>query len=92
MNVVHIFDLPCYDSRKSFYGKAHILESDDGNIYLRSYDTIVCYIDKDGCFHRTWGGYSATTQRHVNSFMYEYGISPQRRGKKAWEQMEVETA
>lgn len=90
MNITHIWELPCYDNRKSFYGKAHVLEDDRGNAYLKSYDTIVCYIDPAGCVHRTWSGYSQTTQRHINSFMYEFGISPQKRGKKAWELMEVE--
>lgn len=92
MNITHVWELPCYDNRKSFYGKAHVLEDNAGNAYLQSYDTIVCYIDASGHFHRLWAGYSATTQRHINSFMYEYGIGPRHRGKKAWEQMEVETA
>ena len=90
MNVKHIYELPCYDSRKSFYGKAHVIEDDAGNVYLRSYETIVCYIDAGGAFHRVWSGYSMTTQRHINSFMYEYGISPRRRGKSAWDKMPIE--
>ena len=91
MTYTKIFELPCYDTRKSFYGKAHVLEDSNGNAYLQSYDTIVCFIDPAGRFHRLWDGYSATTQRHINSFMYEYGISPSKRGKTAWDKMEVET-
>lgn len=40
-----VYDLPCYDGRKSFYGKAKVIE-DDKRISLKSYNTIVCYIDK----------------------------------------------
>lgn len=92
MNVKHIFELPCHDSRKSFYGKAHIIEDSNGNAYLKSYDTIVCYIDASGHLHRLWEGYSMTTQRHIDSFILEYRLNPKYRGKKAWELMEVETA
>lgn len=91
MNIVNTWELPCYDNRKSFYGKARVLEDDAGNAYLQSYNTIVCYIDPAGHFHKTWGGYSQTTQRHINSFMYEYGIGPRSRGKKAWDAMKTET-
>ncbi len=90
MDTLHIWELPCYDSCKSFYGKAHVIEDNDGNAYLQSYDTFVCFIDPTGRFHRTWSGWSATTQRHINSFMYEYGIAPSLRGKAAWDKMEVE--
>jgi hypothetical protein len=92
MNITHIWELNCYDSRKSFYGKAHVLEDDAGNAYLKSYDTIVCYIDASGHFHRLWGGYSATTQRHINSFIIEFRLSPAYAGKRHWESMEVESA
>lgn len=40
-----VCDLPYYDGRKSFYGKAKVIE-DDKRISLKSYNTIVCYIDK----------------------------------------------
>ena len=72
-------ELACRDGRKSFYGKAHVIERNDG-VYLRSYDTIVCRI-VNGTFQRLWDGYSATTMRHVNSFLDEYGIPG---GGKAW--------
>lgn len=92
MTYTHIWELPCHDSRKSFYGKAHVLEDSTGNVFLQSYDTIVCYIDPTGNFHRLWDGYSATTQRHINSFILEYRLSPKFAGKKQWDNMEVETA
>ncbi|QZA68948.1 hypothetical protein 010DV004_276 [Bacillus phage 010DV004] len=62
---------PVYDSRKSFYGKAMVLE--DGNtIALRSYDTIVAEI-KDGKAE-VYGTYSMTTMRHIKDFLYQNGF------------------
>lgn len=56
------------DSHKSFYGKAIVYTLPKSNGYiLKSYDTFVCaYVN--GKFHRLWNDYSATTQRHINSF------------------------
>lgn len=90
MNFTHIWELPCHDNRKSFCGKAHVLEDSNGNAFLQSYDTIVCYIDANGHFHRLWSGYSATTQRHIKSFIIEYRLNPKYGGKSAWDRMEVE--
>lgn len=58
---------PVYDSRESFYNKAMIIETESG-FYLKSYETIVCYISKKGLFKKMWDGYSATTQRHISEF------------------------
>lgn len=69
-----------HDRTKSFYGKAKVIEK-DGETLLQSYDTIVCKIDKNGEFVRMWDGYSATTMRHVNSFLRLVGIAG---GGKAW--------
>ena len=69
------------NNQKSFYGKAIIIERDDGSTDLQSYNTIVCSIDGDGQFIRRWGGWSATTQKHVNAFIERYGIAG---GGKAW--------
>ena len=87
INPEHIFDLPCTDGRKSFYGKAKIIECKEGR-YLQSYDTIVCFLSYGGTFEKLWDGYSATTMRHINSFMdfigwNEYG------GKTWWNSLEV---
>ena len=60
------------DWRKSFYGKAGVIE-ENGNVYLRSYNTIVCGI-VDGEFRRFWDEESATTMRHVNAFLAHTGI------------------
>lgn len=62
-----------YDRRKSFYGKAKVIESHGCKI-LKSYDTDVCGIDENGNFHRYWSGESATTMRHVNEFLMQNGI------------------
>lgn len=60
------------DGRKSFYGKAGIIE-EEGNLYLRSYNTIVCGI-VNGEFRRFWDEESATTMRHINAFLAYAGI------------------
>lgn len=71
---------PVADSRKSFYGKATVVEW-NGEKVLVSYETPVCKIDAAGRFVRLWNGYSATTMRHVNSFNRLFGIN---QGGKAW--------
>ena len=68
------------DGRKSFYGKAKVVQLDNGTVALQSYSTIVGRIEK-GEFVRTWSGYSATTMRHVNAFLAAFGIPG---GGKAW--------
>ena len=68
--------------QKSFYGKARVILTDDGETILRSYTADVCKIDKAGRFVRLWGGYSVTTMNHVNSFIDTYGIDGG--GKKWW--------
>ena len=69
-----IFDLPCFDGRKSFYGKAKVIEEDNGEKVLQSYNTRVCRITSNGEFVRMCGGSSVTTLRHVNSFLQLYDI------------------
>lgn len=81
------YELPCYGGAKSFYGKA-IVNEHHGVKDLLSYTTTVCRIDRSGEFHRLWGGYSATTMRHINSFRYENGMKAI--SKSEWEEMEVE--
>ena len=78
-----IFDLPVCgsDRAKSFYGKAKVIETENGEKVLQSYNTEVCKISCNGEFVRMWEGYSTTTMRHVNSFLSFFGISG---GSKAW--------
>lgn len=82
-----IYDLPVmgYDRAKSFYGKAKVIEKDNGEKVLQSYNTEVCKIGSNGKFVRLWGGYSVTTMRHVNSFLSFFGIPG---GGKAWWNMQ----
>ena len=75
-----------YSPNKSFYGKANVIELSNGVKLLQSYDTIVAGINTSGRFVRLWGGWSATTAKHLASFSDGY------RGKKAWEEMPVDKA
>lgn len=45
-----IYDLPVmgYDRAKSFYGKAKVIEKDNGEKVLQSYNTEVCKISSNG--------------------------------------------
>ena len=70
-----------YERAKSFYGKAKVIEKDNGETVLQSYDTEVCKITSGGEFVRLWSGYSVTTMRHINSFLQLVGIAG---GGKAW--------
>ena len=62
-----IFDLPCFDTRKSFYGKAKVMESDNGEKVLISYNTEVAKITESGEVVRLWDGISQTTNRHFTT-------------------------
>ena len=81
MKVVSTYELDPVDGRKSFYGKAVVKVMDDGTEVLRSYETDVIMRKPDGTLVRLWGGWSATTGRHVFAFC---GIN-----KKQWDKMEV---
>ena len=66
-----IFELsPRYDTRKSFYGKARVIDHEDGTIELQSYDTIVsrCVNGKV----EELGKWSATTTRHQKEFRKQF--------------------
>lgn len=63
----------CYElrpasSQKSFYGKAFVLTYSDGSKVLQSYSTLVVKITPDGQILRLWGGWSATTGKHIAAF------------------------
>lgn len=78
---------PRYTNNQSFYGKAFIIQA-DGKTYLRSYETIVCFIDENNTPHRTWSGFSKTTGRHITDFFKQHGINFD--GKKTWDAMKIE--
>ena len=80
---------PINDRCKSFYGKASVIyDSKTSNVMLKSYNTIVCYVDANDVLHKTWKGYSNTTMRHVREFVLQqldHNIT-----KKEWSSMTLE--
>ena len=74
-------------SQKSFYKKAYVLEDENGNLFLQSYDTIVCGII-NGTFKKFWDGYSKTTLAHINDFRNAHNLETLY--KKDWESLSVE--
>ena len=80
------FYLSPINNRKSFYGKAVVIEKDNGIIELKSYNTIVARI-KNGKFERLWNGYSQTNMNHINAFINFYGIAGS--GKTWWDSLEI---
>lgn len=62
-----------YDSRKSFYGKAHTFTR--GNkLILQSYDTEVAWIGLKNDIAEVKGTYSQTTLRHIKEFLKQHGF------------------
>ena len=79
-----ITDLVPMDGHKSFYGKA--VQIQRGRTYfLKSYNTIVCAITPSGKVKRYWNGWSATTARHIDSFLQAHGLP--RMNKAQWTAM-----
>lgn len=75
-------------TQRSYYGKAAVIDNEDGTKALRSYETIVCTLDPEtGKFTRLWGGWSRTTSRHVNDFRRLFGLPAL--SKKEWESLPV---
>lgn len=70
---------PVYDGRKSFYGKAVVVEDGEDCATLYSYGVPVCSYDSkhgEGMFMLMdkWD-YSATTLRHVREFLrQQFGV------------------
>ena len=59
-----------YDLRKSFYGKAHVIDYENGILELLSYDTIVSRCI-DGKVEEL-GKWSKTTTRHQKEFRKQF--------------------
>lgn len=59
-----------YDSRQSFYGKAHVIDHGNGFYQLQSYDTIVSEC-RDGKVKHL-GKWSMTTSRHQREFEKQF--------------------
>lgn len=64
---------PYYDSAKSFYGKAKVIEIEN-DVFLISYDTIVAFFNRDTKVAKVIGTYSATTLRHIKEFLKQSGF------------------
>lgn len=62
------------DSRKSFYGKAHVVTDDDGTQILYSYNTPVVEIKGGKVTLKPMWDSSATTLRHVKEFLKQNGF------------------
>ena len=64
---------PYYDSAKSFYGKAKVIEIEN-DVFLMSYDTIVAFFNRNTKVAKVIGTYSATTLRHIKEFLKQSGF------------------
>lgn len=72
---MRIYELiPVYDSRKSFYGKAHIVDYGNGKYDLQSYNTIVATIQDGKIIKNGIGCYSVTTTRHIKEFFRQFDL------------------
>ena len=58
----------------SFYGKAKIIDPQDGFKYLVSYTTIVAGIDANGNPYRYADKTSNTTNKHIRSFLKQFNV------------------
>ena len=72
--VINSYVLWPIDSRKSFYNKCHVYETDTYR-YLESYDTLMCRIKKsDKHFEKLSYANSQTTGRHLRAFFSDQHI------------------
>lgn len=68
-----------YDARKSFYGKAKVVETQDSK-ELYSYDTLVAKVTTKNhgyiipAYAEVYGIYSDTTLRHIKEFLKQEGF------------------
>lgn len=68
-----IFELtPRYDSRKSFYRKALVIDHENGVMELQSYSTIVSRANNGKVEHL--GRWSQTTSRHQREFERQFSF------------------
>lgn len=62
-----MYELIPTNGRKSFYGKALILEESDGKVLL-SYGTRIMKIFDNGSIVRYWDDWTTATGTHIKSF------------------------
>ena len=70
---MQVFELTPTNGRKSFYGKARVIE-ENGVSKLLSYDTFVAEFNHKENKMKVNGKYSMTTNTHINSFLNYYGF------------------
>lgn len=78
-------------TQKSYYKKAFYYIDENGEKYLKSYNTIVAKIDKNNQLHKLWNGYSQTTKNHINDFCKLFGVIFGGT-KKDWQNLKNESA
>ena len=64
---------PYYDSAKSFYGKAKVIEIEN-DVFLVSYATIVAFYNRETKIAQVVGTFSPTTLRHIKEFLRQSGF------------------
>lgn len=64
---------PYYDSAKSFYGKAKVVEIEN-DVFLVSYDTVVAFFNRETKIAQVVGTFSQTTLRHIKEFLRQSGF------------------
>ena len=74
MLIKSINPLPCLDARKSFYGKASLCYTPDGDRVLCSYTTFICSVSPDLKLTKLDPTATATTRRHIRSFLTYLGL------------------
>lgn len=77
------YELTPNGTQKSFYGKAVVMIDNAGNETLYSYGTPIIKRLVNGSLIKLWGGWSATTGKHIKAFC---GLN-----KAAYMSMEHET-
>ena len=63
-----VYELIPVKGQKSFYGKAIVIDYENGFKTLISYNTIVLVERPDGSYIRTWNDYTKTTGKHIDNF------------------------
>lgn len=73
------FQLIPANGRKSFYGKAIVIQekNENGDVIsvLQSYETKVAKYNHTTNKMEVFGWYSSTTAHHINSFLVHYGFN-----------------
>lgn len=91
MQISKCYELPCLDGRKSFYGKAHVIEGCTGGHTLKSYDTLICFLYEENGevkLEKLSDAHTLTTRRHIRSFFAFLGYAYP--GNREWDELETQ--